>query len=81
MNRVDLVAHNIIQYLWIQRKYRVLQISVFYFFAQLVLVFRICQYAYTLRLLNHFQTPETLFKILTADYAEEVYICRSIGIA
>ena len=42
MITIGLVLHNIIMYLWIQRKYRVLQISVFYFFALLVLVFRIC---------------------------------------
>ena len=68
-----------IKYLWIQRKYRVLQIAVFYVFALLVLVFRICQYAYTLRLLSYMLDFDTLRKIIKQDFAPEVYVFRRIG--
>ena len=49
------VIHNIVRYLWLQYKFKVFQILIFYILALCVLIFRIWQYIGTIMLYNDIQ--------------------------
>ena len=77
------VIHNIVRYLWLQYKFKVFQISIFYILALCVLIFRIWQYVGTLILYTDLQDFLCLgyFKILAKDYKPEVDMVRHIGVS
>ena len=77
------VIHNIVRYLWLQYKFKVFQISIFYILALCVLIFRIWQYIGTLILYTDLQDFLCLgyFKILAKDYKPEIDMVRHIGVS
>ena len=78
---IGFVLHNIVRYLWLQRKFRMFQITIFYFLALSVLAFRIWQYIGTLKLYKSMQEflAYSVFEILRRDYYNEVEMIRRIG--
>ena len=78
------VLHNIVRYLWLQYKFKVFQISIFYILALCVLTFRIWQYIGTIVLyqdIQEFLGYTSYFKILARDYKPEVGMVRRIGVS
>ena len=77
------VFHNIIRYLWFQRKFRVFQISIFYVLSLMVITFRILQYSGSIKLYNsidEFLYEDGLVKILFKNFQPEVSLVRQIGL-
>ena len=79
------VVHNMVRYLWLQYKFKVFHISIFYILALCVLVFRIWQYVGTLILYQDilgFLAYTSWLKILAKpDYKPEIDMVRRIGVS
>ena len=77
------VIHNIIRYMIIQKRYKSWLISIFYFLSTVVLVARICQYCYTIKLYTQLDTlfnKTSHFHLLFEDFTPLINLVRHLGL-